>query len=78
MTGILRARRLLAVAVLLVAACGESVPAADSDLTGLEFEAGPLGAVVVPPGEQIQIRSLNTISGDNAFLGIPNQRGVEM
>ena len=30
------------------------------------------------PGEAIQIRSLNAISGDVAFLGIPNQRGVEL
>lgn len=78
MKGFLQAIRLLAVAALLVAACGESVSPADSDQPAVEFEAGPLGAVVVPPGEQIQIRSLNTISGDNAFLGIPNQRGVEM
>jgi len=32
----------------------------------------------VGSGEEIQIRSLNAISGDVAFLGIPNQRGVEM
>jgi len=78
MKGLLRATRLLAVAVLLVAACGESVSPTDSDQTQVEFEAGPLGAVEVAPGERIQIRSLNSISGDIAFLGIPNQRGVEM
>ncbi|MDE0370611.1 MAG: branched-chain amino acid ABC transporter substrate-binding protein [bacterium] len=78
MTGLSRARWLLAVSVMLVAACGGSVPT-DSDQTDpVEFEAGPLGAVVVAPGEQIHIRSLNSISGDIAFLGIPNQRGVEM
>ncbi|MDH3307832.1 MAG: branched-chain amino acid ABC transporter substrate-binding protein, partial [Acidimicrobiia bacterium] len=43
-----------------------------------EFEAGPLGAVTVAPGEDIQIRSLEAISGDVAFLGIPNQRGTEL
>ena len=43
-----------------------------------EFTAGDLGAVEVDPGEMIQIRSLNAISGDVAFLGIPNQRGVEL
>jgi len=32
----------------------------------------------VDSGEDIQIRSLNAISGDVAFLGIPNQRGVEL
>jgi ABC-type branched-subunit amino acid transport system substrate-binding protein len=37
-----------------------------------------LGTVEVGAYEDIQIRSLNAISGDVAFLGIPNQRGVEM
>ena len=44
----------------------------------VEFVPGPLGAVEVAPGEQIQIRSLNTITGTTAFAGIPNQRGVEL
>ena len=39
---------------------------------------GSLGRVFVGPGRWIQIRSLNAISGDVAFLGIPNQRGVEL
>lgn len=39
---------------------------------------GPLGAVVVPAGEEIQIRSLQAITGDVAFLGIPNLRGTEL
>ena len=39
---------------------------------------GSLGLVKVGLYEEIQIRSLNAISGDVAFLGIPNQRGVEM
>ena len=37
-----------------------------------------LGVVRVAPGEAIQIRSLNALSGDSAFLGIGNQRGVEI
>ena len=41
-------------------------------------EAGPLGAVIVAPGEDIQIRSLEAISGDVALLGVPNQRGTEL
>ena len=41
-------------------------------------EPGPLGAVVVQPGEEIQIRSLQAITGDVAFLGIPNLRGTEL
>ena len=39
---------------------------------------GSLGVIRVGAGEEIQIRSLNAISGDVAFLGIPNQRGIEM
>ena len=39
--------------------------------------AGSLGYVRVEPGEEIQIRSLNAISGDVAFLGIPNQRAID-
>lgn len=38
---------------------------------------GSLGLVTVAPGDQVQIRSVNAISGDLAFFGIPNQRGVE-
>jgi branched-chain amino acid transport system substrate-binding protein len=41
-------------------------------------EAGPLGAVTVAPGEDLQIRSLQAISGDVAFLGVPNLRGTEL
>jgi branched-chain amino acid transport system substrate-binding protein len=41
-------------------------------------EPGPLGAVTVAAGEAIQIRSLEAISGDVAFLGIPNERGTVM
>lgn len=53
---------------LVAAACG----------SGVDFEAGELGAVTVEAGEAIQIRSLNAISGDVAFLGIPNERAVRM
>jgi branched-chain amino acid transport system substrate-binding protein len=55
---------------LIVAACGDGGG-------GDAPEAGALGAVTVPDGEAIQIRSLNAISGDAAFLGTPNQRAVE-
>lgn len=41
-------------------------------------EAGPLGQVVIAPGQSIEIRSLNVLTGANATLGIPNQRGVEL
>ncbi|MCH7669583.1 MAG: branched-chain amino acid ABC transporter substrate-binding protein [Acidobacteria bacterium] len=53
---------------LIAAACGG----------GVDFDAGVLGAVEVGPDEQIQIRSLQAITGDVAFLGIPNQRGTEL
>ena len=43
-----------------------------------EFTPGALGAVEVAPGEEIEIRSLNSITGDVAFLGTPNQRGAEL
>ncbi len=39
---------------------------------------GSLGTVVVEAGAEVQIRSLNVISGENSSLGIPNQRGVEL
>ena len=50
------------------------LPAAVS-CVGQGFEAGPLGAVAVPPGEAIQIRSLQALSvlGE---IGGPNQRAV--
>ena len=41
------------------------------------FEAGPLGAVEVGPGEAIQIRSVQTLSR-NPGLGAPSQRGVAL
>ena len=56
----------LAVLVLGVVSCG-----------GQDFEAGPLGAVEVTPGEAIQIRSMHVLTG-LGDLGIPSQRGVEL
>ena len=40
-----------------------------------KFEAGPLGAVEVAPGDDIQIRSMAVLSGIGD-LGVPSQRGV--
>ena len=37
---------------------------------------GSLGTVTVEPGEAIQIRSLNAITGDVAFFGLPIERSV--
>jgi branched-chain amino acid transport system substrate-binding protein len=38
---------------------------------------GSLGTVTVEPDAEVQIRSLNAITGEVAFLGLPNQRGIE-
>ncbi|MXV89701.1 MAG: ABC transporter substrate-binding protein [Acidimicrobiia bacterium] len=67
---------LLAVA-LLAAACGgdgDTTPAAAED----DRADGSLGIVEVAEGDAIQIRSLNAITGDVAWLGLANQRGVEL
>ncbi len=50
---------------------------AGADDGGAALGDGSLGVVEVATGEEIQIRSLNAITGDVAFLGLPNQRGVE-
>ena len=62
--------------VLLAAACSgdDTTAAAGAD----DLDDGSLGVVEVAAGDAVQIRSLNTITGDVAYLGIPNQRGVEL
>jgi len=63
---------ILASFTLIAAACGDdggSSSAADS----LDSS---LGLVTVGSGEDIQIRSLEAITGEVAFLGIPNERGT--
>lgn len=62
--------------IALVVAFGLGAAACGSDAP--EFEAGALGAVEVKEGDAIQIRSLEAISGDVAFLGIPNDRGTAL
>lgn len=57
---------------LVAAACGDG--AAD----GGDFEPGPLGAVEVGPGQPIEIVSMNAVTGDAAFLGVPNDRAVQL
>ena len=52
---------------------GATSGGADGDAMG----DGSLGFVTVEPGEEVQIRSLNAITGDVAFLGLPNERAVE-
>ena len=65
---------------LVAVGCGEDQPQLTHQAAPevSEFVPGSLGAVEVAPGQQIQIRSLNTITGVAAFAGIPNQRGVEL
>lgn len=62
---------------LVAAACGDD----DDDDTGTSDDGGDddggLGTITVEAGAEIQIRSLNAITGDVAFLGIPNQRAIE-
>lgn len=62
----------LAAALVALSACGDDTD--DSPTT----EGDSLGTVTVAQGDAIQIRSLNSITGDVAYLGIPNQRGVEL
>ena len=69
-------------AALGAAACGSDDSttggnASDSTATD-RLGDGSLGTVEVAAGDAVQIRSLNTITGDVAYLGIPNQRGVEL
>ncbi len=52
-------------ASLFAAACGDDRP-----------EAGALGVVEIEEGNAVQIRSLEAITGDVAFLGLPNQRAT--
>jgi branched-chain amino acid transport system substrate-binding protein len=83
----------LAVLSLILAACGggeddgttttaaagdTSTTAAAEGTTTTAAEAGALGAVTVAAGEAVQIRSLEAISGEVAFLGTPNQNATEL
>ena len=85
---------LLVAFALLAAACGgtddttttagevaETTTTAEATTTTEameEPEFGALGGVIVASGEDIQIRVSQTISGATEFLGVPNQRGVEL
>ena len=75
--GLLTALGCAVLVVLAAAACSggdDTAHVPESDHLG----DGSLGTVEVEPGDAVQIRSLNTITGDVAYLGIPNQRGVEL
>jgi branched-chain amino acid transport system substrate-binding protein len=76
-TGLKRRTRWSSVAALgiaftlVAAACGGGV-------TEEDFQAGPLGGVLVEPGEAIQIRALQAISGAVASLGEDQVRGIRL
>lgn len=69
----------LAAMALVVTACGGgSADAPATDAPATDAPAASDGVVIVAPGEKIQIRSLEAISGDVAFLGTPNQRATQL
>jgi branched-chain amino acid transport system substrate-binding protein len=49
-----------------------------SAASGTTMAGGDLGSVTVAAGEDIQIRSLQSITGDTATLGIPNQNATQL
>ena len=51
-----------------------SVPETEPEPSAPEFAAGPLGAVRVAPGGEIQIRAILSLSGVWTSLGVPNYR----
>jgi len=63
-------------ATTTTAAAAEETTTTEETMEEPEF--GALGGVIVPAGEDIQIRVSQTISGATEFLGVPNQRGVEL
>ncbi len=76
----IRIAALLLAGLLTAAACGgdddaSRTPTAD---VGSGSGSSPLGTVLVEAGEAVQIRSLNAITGDTAYLGLPNQYGVQL
>ena len=64
----LRLVALLGALALVAAACGGSEPP----------EFGELGGVTIEEGDPVEIRSLNAITGDVAFLGIPNENAIRL
>jgi branched-chain amino acid transport system substrate-binding protein len=71
-----RAVATVAALALVATACGDDGTGTDDG--GSTGQEGELGSVTIAEGEEIQIRSLEAISGDVAFLGIPNQRGTQI
>ena len=60
---------------LIAAACGDDDDDADA---GDDMADADLGTITVEAGAEVQIRSLNVLTGVNSVLGIPNQNGIEL
>ncbi|MCQ3813776.1 MAG: branched-chain amino acid ABC transporter substrate-binding protein, partial [Acidimicrobiia bacterium] len=82
---------LLAALALFAVACGDDSTTTETTTTApptTEAMAisemmdhlgdGSLGTIVVEPGAEVQIRSLNAITGDNADFGLPIARAIEV
>ncbi len=85
---------LLAVLALFAAACGDDDETtttgddgddmAETDDDGDDSEMmdhlgdGSLGTITVEPGAEVQIRSLNALTGDVALFGLPIHRSIEI
>jgi branched-chain amino acid transport system substrate-binding protein len=82
---------LLIVLALVAVACGDddaetttttaatsTTAAATTTTQGESFVPGPLGFIQVNPGEPIEIRALQSISGETAFLGQDQVYGVQL
>ena len=74
---------LLAVLALFAAACGDDETTTTGD-DGDDCEMmdhlgdGSLGTITVEPGAEVQIRSLNALTGDVALFGLPIHRSIEI
>ena len=75
---------LLAVLALFAAACGDDDETTTTGDDGDDCEMmdhlgdGSLGTITVEPGAEVQIRSLNALTGDVALFGLPIHRSIEI
>jgi branched-chain amino acid transport system substrate-binding protein len=74
---------LVLVFALVAVACGDDDAATTTGATTAAttadvFTPGALGAVDIAPGDAVEIRALQAISGDVEFLGTDQVRGIEL
>ncbi|HLE39444.1 MAG TPA: branched-chain amino acid ABC transporter substrate-binding protein [Acidimicrobiia bacterium] len=69
---------LLIVLALVAVACGDDDAVTTTTGGGDTFTPGALGYIEVAPGAPLEIRALQSISGDTSFLGTDQVRGVEL